>query len=163
MNSNSPHCALPSAKDREISIHNHIPETPLQLHDRFTRLSHITENNTRVSHDDLIIIHHCLDTIERLIDPQTGLTEEMTKSRPRRTGGFTATDSMLDSTQSDCTSSNEDGIHPRLKELLNEVRVLNAELDRRRRESARIYGMFLGRCQLLERRLREREIEVEAL
>lgn len=74
-----------------------------------------------------------------------------------------ATDSMSDSTRNDCTSSTEEEIHSRLTELLKEVEVLNVEMDQRRKESTQIYDMFNGRCELLERRLRDRETEVEAL
>lgn len=157
--------SLPNpAIDTKISEHSPIstPETPLP--NRLTRLAHRTGERVWISHDDSIIIHHCLDTIEGLVDPRATFTKEITRSRPKRPElggvGLVATNSAV---ANHCPRRDDAEMGSRMAELLDEVTALKRELDMRREESARIHALFEDRCRGLERMVGEGEVEIDGL
>lgn len=152
------------AIDPEISGHNLIPTPETTLPDRLTKLARLTVTRAWISHHDLIIINHCLDTIESLVDPRAALTKEISQYRPRSAGfagaGLVATNST---TADHRARLAEEDMTSRLADLLHEVTALKNELDERRKESTQIYALFEDRCRGLERRAREREFEIDGL
>lgn len=152
------------AIDPEISGHNLIPTSETTLPDRLTRLAHLAVTRAWTSHHDSIIINHCLNTIESLVDPRAALAKEISQCRPRSTGfggaGLVATNST---TADHWARPAEEDMTSRLADLLHEVTALKNELDGRRKESTRIYALFEDRCRGLERKVRERECDIDGL
>lgn len=148
----------------EIPGHNLVPTTETTLPDRLTRLAGLAVTGAWISRHDSIIINHCLDTIESLIDPRAALTKGISQCRPRSTGlggaGLAATNPT---TEDHWTQPVEEDMTSRLASLLHEVTVIKGELDERRKESTRIYALFESRCRGLERRVKEREFEIDRL
>jgi hypothetical protein len=133
---------------------------------RLAKIAHIVSENVHVSQEDTTTVHHCLDTLEALLDPRPSLTQEVIKCRPQSVYFETshlATASTNPSPMEDCASPANEPSHPQLIALLNEVTALNTELNQRRKESYHIYNLLTRECQGLTRRISELEDEVHEL
>ncbi|KAF7591392.1 hypothetical protein BBP40_001619 [Aspergillus hancockii] len=153
------------------------PASPLNSHDtgedatllpkRLAKIAHIVSENDHVSREDTTAAHHCLDTLEALLDPRPRLTQEVFRCRPQSiyseaSQPVTSAGTCPSPMGNHIVSTNEPS-HPQLIALLNEVTALNRELNQRRKESYRIYDLLTRECQGLTRRISELKDEVHEL
>ncbi|PWY88451.1 hypothetical protein BO70DRAFT_359900 [Aspergillus heteromorphus CBS 117.55] len=134
---------------------------------RLTRLAHMASQLDPLSKIDAGTLHHCLDTLESLLDPRPGLSQEVARCRPHslsRSTNSVASFSTTDSQESeDSLPAPQEVSHPQLKDILGEVTALKVEFDRRREESADIYDLLRRERQALTRRMSELENEIQEL
>ncbi|KAE8348790.1 hypothetical protein BDV28DRAFT_77699 [Aspergillus coremiiformis] len=154
-----------------------LPTSPLEVHDtrenaallpkRIAKIAHRVSQNAHVSSEDMPTAHHCLDTLEALLDPRPKFTHEVVKCRPPRSypenSDLVAPTPTSPSPMEDRASSANEPSYPQLIALLNEVTTLNVELNQRRKESLYIYDLLTRECQGLSRRISELEDEVHEL
>ncbi|KAE8323741.1 hypothetical protein BDV39DRAFT_130835 [Aspergillus sergii] len=153
------------------------PTSPSDAHDtgedathlpqRLAKIAHMVSQNVDVSSEDTIAAHHCLNTLEALLDPRPKLTQEVVKCRPTRiypeTSHPVASAASCSAPMEDRASSAFEPSSSQLIALLNEVTALNADLNQRRKESSQIYDLLRRECQGLSRRILELENVVHEL
>lgn len=169
------HCLSPSFADSAIDmdLSSSAPESSgtdthaAALPDRLTRLAHMAAERSPLSEQDSTTIHHCLDTIESLLDPRPELSLEIARHRPRSSlSGITKHIGSRPSSASaaDCqTPSATLKTHHQLAILLKELTAVNAELQQRRIESRHIHDLFTLRCEGLKQRIIQLESEIHEL
>ncbi|KAE8421615.1 hypothetical protein BDV36DRAFT_280455 [Aspergillus pseudocaelatus] len=150
------------------------PTSPSDVHEdvtplpqRLAKLAHMLSQNADVSSEDTTTAHHCLNTLEALLDPRPKLTQEVVKCRPTRSCPET---SYPVASAASCSapveyraSSAFEPSRSQLMALLNEVTALNADLNQRRIESSQIYDLLKRESQGLSRRISELENVVHEL
>ncbi|PYH91511.1 hypothetical protein BO71DRAFT_359213 [Aspergillus ellipticus CBS 707.79] len=134
---------------------------------RLTRLAHMASQADPMSKADAGTLHHCLDTLESLLDPRPSLSQEVARCRPpsisrsiNSAASFPETDSQV---SEDSAAAPQDVSHNQLKDILGEVAALKVEFDRRRKESSDIYDLLGRERQTLTRRISELQDEIEEL
>ncbi|OGM49958.1 hypothetical protein ABOM_001293 [Aspergillus bombycis] len=147
-------------------VHN-AGEDAMPLPQRLAKIAHMISQNADVSSEDTTTVHHCLNTLEALLDPRPKLTQEVVKCRPTRiypeTSHPVASAASCSVPMEDRGSSAFEPSSSQLIALLNEVTALNVDLDQRRKESSQIYDLLKRECQGLSRRISELENEVHEL
>ncbi|PYI11555.1 hypothetical protein BO78DRAFT_96193 [Aspergillus sclerotiicarbonarius CBS 121057] len=134
---------------------------------RLTRLAHLASQFNPASKSDSVTLHHCLDTLESLLDPRPGLTQEVVRCRPQshsRPSNSAASISTTDSQETaDSLISVGEMSHPQLKDILGEVAALKVEFDQRRKEASDIYDLLTQERQALAQRITGLEEEIREL
>ncbi|KAE8144292.1 hypothetical protein BDV25DRAFT_167173 [Aspergillus avenaceus] len=163
----SPPCSLPDHNWKTETSHpithvNNKDVSATLLIERLAKLAHAATQDAHVSSDDATTVHQCLDTLESLLDPRPGLTQQVVKCRPQNANPGT-THFVTPTTTHPSIMPAEDPLHPQLMALLQEVRTLNAEVNQRRRESSHIYELLTRECRRLSRKVSELEDEIHEL
>ncbi|KAH2113414.1 hypothetical protein KXW65_003690 [Aspergillus fumigatus] len=124
--------------------------------DRLARLAFLSKN-TRFSEEQNIFLSSCLDSIESIFDPRPGLTQEISRCRPK---GVCTECARAVTPDAPSTRHYNNGVgfsstkKVSIKELtsvLSEITELSEEFKKRRRESLQIYDL----CDRKIRRMRQ--------
>ncbi|GLA60019.1 hypothetical protein AtubIFM54640_011444 [Aspergillus tubingensis] len=142
-------------------------DTAAPVSARLTRLAHLASHFNPTSKSDSMTLHHCLETLESLLDPRPALTQELARCRPishSRQSNSIASISTTDSQDlGNSVASLEEMSHPPLKDILREVTTLKVEFDRRRKESSEIYELLTRERETLARKIGELDDEIHEL
>ncbi|RHZ58082.1 uncharacterized protein CDV56_106422 [Aspergillus thermomutatus] len=136
--------------------------------DRLARLA-LLSKNVHLSDEQNTILSHCLDSIESILDPRQGLTQEIAKCRPKsvRTECAKVVIPDVPSIRHDSTdvgiSSTKLASIKELTTILSEVTELGDEFKKRREESLQIYDLCNREIRRMTRAVSVLEHDVHEL
>ena len=152
-------------------------DTHPPLTERFATLAHLISNPSTQSHlaqynNYSSTIHQHLDHIERVLDPRRDIALEITKQRPRSSSRPASPVGPINpSPQADKSNTPSSSptmqssatVQDQASDLLENLKSVTGQLQRRRQETLHLNGLFTMKCEAMAQRIIALENEVHEL